>query len=214
MGTARTKASACLRRVAAYKAANRQAAAIILANPSLYPGLPQLWAELLNGEMTMAMLFTEGMYMAKVVDQYLTESKKGTPAFVLRFRLLCNLDEPETPLEKYQRDLIWWLTPKMVEWLKRDLASLGYSGPDLNGIDPDVPGFHSFRDQEIAVRLKYEKSEDGELKERWYLGNGTRKLKDKSKVEYINELMRCKKGGGNGGGAAGGGDPSEDDVLF
>jgi hypothetical protein len=145
----------------------------------------------------------------------LTESKKGTPGFVLRFRVLCNVDEPEAPLEQYQRGITWWLTDNTWEWLKSDLESLGYTGPDFSSLDPDTPKFHCFRDLEIEVRCKHEKNEeDGELYERWYLRNGKRKLKDRSKLAHFNQLMRRKSERENGGDVGVGVGITDADVPF
>jgi hypothetical protein len=54
--------------------------------------------------------FEEGRYQVRIVEQGFTvSSQKQTPGFVLYFRVLKNLDQPNAPVKPYQRDLTMWL---------------------------------------------------------------------------------------------------------
>jgi hypothetical protein len=160
----------------------------------------------------------EGNYLGKIISQrFVVSAKKRTSGFVLTFIPLCRLDQPETPLEKVQRDATLWITDATWERVQQQLEDLGYEGDDLDGVDPDIEGFHSFSGVEAEFRCKDRVSEtDGETYETWDLAIVQRKLKDRSKLAHFNELMRRKKNGGGSSGPNGGGSPSgaADDAPF
>jgi hypothetical protein len=87
MAKARDRSFYCQRLVAMYEGSNRRAAAILLADPERYPGLPQQWAKsLAERNSSMATHFDEGRYQVNIVNQRFIESpQKKTPGFMLGF---------------------------------------------------------------------------------------------------------------------------------
>ena len=190
------------RLVAMYEGSNRRAAAILLADPERYPGLPQQWAESIAGRSkSMATQFQEGRYQVRIVNQRFIESpQKKTPGFMLTFRVVCNLDQPEAPLIKsYQRQVTWWITEKTVKRLLHVLHALGYTGTTLSGVDPDTKDFHDFRGQEIELVCKHERNEKDEVFEQWTFENSKPNLEDKSQLRYFDRLLNDDGQPVNGG---------------
>jgi hypothetical protein len=139
----------------------------------------------------MATQFAEGRYLVRIVNQFFTESPtKATPGFVLAFRVVRSLDEPDLTVKAYQRDMTWWLTPKTVRRALHDLHVLGYEGKDLDGVDPDNDSrvFHDFKDQEIELICTHETSSEGVF-ERWSLPNSKPRLQDKSQLRKLDRLL-------------------------
>jgi hypothetical protein len=192
MANARDRSLYRRRLVAMYEGNNRRAAAILLAVPDRYPGLPQQWAEsFAERSKSMPTHFEEGRYHVKIVNQHFIASPvKKTLGFTLTFRVVCNLDQPEAPLIKsYQRDVTWWITEKTAKRFLHDLHALGYSGTTLSGVDPDTEDFHDFRGQEIALVCKHERNEKDEVFERWSFENSKPNLEDKSQLGYFDRLL-------------------------
>jgi hypothetical protein len=169
---------------------NAAAAHIIAADPEHYPSLP-MWAELiLEGRNEMPTQFREGRYRVRILNQCFTASgQKGTLGFVLTFRVLCQLDQPESPVKPYQRDAILWVTHRTVKRVLDQLHQLGYEGADLSGVDPDTEGFHDFRDTEVVATCSHEPNGKGEVYEQWSLEVGKQNLKDKTLLCHFDRLL-------------------------
>jgi hypothetical protein len=135
--------------------------------------------------------YTPGRYAVRVADQRFVESlQKKTPGFCLTFRVIQNLDQPETPVQSSLRSITWWLTPNTIERTLHDLHALGYPGLTLSGVDPDNPkGFHNFRDQKIELMCDHEEDLDGVTFERWTLRAGNPHLTDKSKIHKLDRIL-------------------------
>jgi hypothetical protein len=180
------------RLVAMYEGNNRRAAAILLADPKRYPGLPQQWAEsFAERSRSMATQFQEGRYQVRIVNQRFIESPvKKTLGFTLTFRVVSNLDQPEAPhIKSYQREVTWWITEKTVKRFLHVLRALGYTGTTISGVHPDTKDFHDFRGQEIELTCKHERNEKDEVFEQWSFENSKPNLEDKSQLGYFDRLL-------------------------
>jgi hypothetical protein len=186
---------AAWRKVAEFEAANLRAAKILLADLR-YQGLPQKWAGLFlarrKRRKIMATTFDEGRYRVRILNQRFTESKmKKTLGFVLDFRVVCRLDQPESAVKSYQRDVTLWITEKTVKRVLHQLRELGYQGTELTGVDPDnAEGFHSFRDLEIELMCSHEPNERGELYEQWSFETSKQNLTDKTLLRQFDRLLK------------------------
>jgi hypothetical protein len=130
--------------------------------------------------------FEPGRYLGRVEKQQFVESKNGTPGFRLTVRIVENLEEPDATVKPSLRNMTWWITPKTKTWVWRDLHTLGYTGDELDGIDPDNKGFHDFGGQEIELTCKHEVNQTGDTFECWSLSFGNMKLMDKSKLRHFD----------------------------
>jgi hypothetical protein len=150
-------------------------------------------------------LYEAGNYLARIESQrFVTSPTKGTLGLSLSCLILRNLGQTEMLHDQYQRDAVLWVTDSTWERVQRQLEGLGYSGADLDGVDPDIQGFHSFAGVEVELKRKHKESETkGEVYEQWSLESGNLKLRNRSQLEYFNKLMRKnrKKDGGDGGSA-------------
>ena len=134
--------------------------------------------------------FEEGRYRVRIVNQRFIESQqKKTPGFMLTFRVLCNLEQPEASVKSYQRDVTWWITEKTVKRVLHELRALGYTGTTLSGVDPDTKDFYDFRSQEIELACKHERNEKDEVFELWSFESSKPKLEDKSQLDYFDRLL-------------------------
>jgi hypothetical protein len=135
--------------------------------------------------------FDAGRYRVRIQDQCFVESRqKGTPGFLLSFRVLENLDNPEAPVKSYLRNTTLWITERTKPRVLHQLHELGYKGSTLSGVDPDNPGFHSFADVEAEMVCTHETTDRGTF-ERWELGsngggNKPQKLRDKSILRQLD----------------------------
>jgi hypothetical protein len=82
-----------------------------------------------------------GLYRGKIIDQYFTQSEKGTDGFTLVFRLLENLDHPEMPVASGPRKLTMWITDASKSIVWRQLDALGYTGKTFDGLNPTYRAF-------------------------------------------------------------------------
>jgi hypothetical protein len=188
-------AAATLRKVAEFEIANLRAAKILLADPR-YEGLPQIWAEMFlarkrGGEIIMPTSFDEGRYRVRVVNQRFCKSRvKETLGFVLDFRPLCRLDQPEVPLKSLLREVTLWITENTVKRVLHQLHQLGYAGMDLKGVDPDSENFHDFRDVDTDLTCTHEPGDKGEMYERWSFEEAKQNLSDKTLLRHFDRLLK------------------------
>lgn len=218
-------AAVVLRKVVDFEAANERAAAILLASPERYPGLPQVWGEIIHckEEKNMSVQFDEGRYKTKIIEQYATESSlKGTRGLVLVFQVLANVTEPDKPVVyRFPRKTTLWVTTKTFQRVLQTLQGLGYRGKTLSGVDPACQDYHSFRDVEGEMECRHETDENGTTWEKWEIARGEIRLRDGSAFEEFDEILRCEQAAGNKPAAEGNGDAvsvrdgiTDDDVPF
>lgn len=137
--------------------------------------------------------FEEGRYKARIIEQAFTESEKQTPGFVLYFRVLQSVDQPDAPVKGIQRDLTMWISDRTKDRVWRQLSKLGYNGNTFAGLNPKNPGFHDLSGVEIEVECKHErgmgeKNKD-ELFERWQFPQA-----DKPPLTRMSALRRFDRG--------------------
>jgi hypothetical protein len=89
----------------------------------------------------MTLEYEPGHYLARTMSQYFGESQQGTVKFCLRIQILQSLDNPGTSCKTLQREINWWISTKNLNWVMRDLCTLGYTGKTLSGVDPDTKTF-------------------------------------------------------------------------
>lgn len=107
--------------------------------------------------------YDKGLYQVEITNQGLNKSsQKGTPGFFLRIL-------PEGGA--YERDIQWWITEKTVEYVIRDLRSLGFAGKSFGELDLRRKGFHNFIGMEIKAACTHEENGD-KVYERWGLPFG------------------------------------------
>jgi hypothetical protein len=150
----------------------------------------EILTERLQEVRTMTNNYQPGRYLVRVIDQHFGESQRtGTPKFSLVVRVTRNLDNPDAYCAPVQKEIVWWITDKNVEWVMRDLQSLGYTGTTLYGVHPEERGFHDFRGQDIEVACVHEEDRDGRVWERWRPCAPTMNLKDKSKLCRLDRML-------------------------
>jgi hypothetical protein len=150
----------------------------------------------------MSTQFEEGRYRVQIIDQYFTESShRGTPGFLLTFRVLRNLDDPEVAVRPYQRSTTLWLTKNTKPRVLHELHKLGYPGDTLQGVDPDVEGFYDFRGVEADMICRHDVNVNTKgVYEQWEFDGRPPKLKDKSLLAALDGKKRAPDGRDDNGG--------------
>jgi hypothetical protein len=138
----------------------------------------------------MTITYEPGRYLARVIYQYFGESQQGTVKFCLRIQILQNLDRPDAmPRKAPEREINWWITPKTLNRVTRELAALGYTGKTLSGLDPDTEGFYDFAGREFEVTCEYEEGQDGRTWERWTPRPTHKNLKSKAGLRRLDRIL-------------------------
>jgi hypothetical protein len=138
--------------------------------------------------------FPEGLYLAKVINQYFTtSSQKETTGFCLQTRILKSLDNPDDKCGAL-RVITFWLTDNTYMRVFRELKSLGFDGDSLEDLDPDSESFHDLSQREIHLKCTHEEDQNGELREKWNLHLERPPLQDKSALRRFNRMWQQKRG--------------------
>jgi hypothetical protein len=108
----------------------------------------------------MATAFAKGLHRVRFTRQAFVEqdSVNDAAAFVLWFKVIRNLDNPHVPVKPFERKVTLWVSEaegSYQRFIKR-LQGLGYPGDTLQGVDPEVEGFHDFRDVETDLLCEHE----------------------------------------------------------
>jgi hypothetical protein len=118
-------------------------------------------------------MFAEGIYKARARSWHFNKTTNGNTQFEMTFEVIgkCPHDDFEAPPEPCDPGVGSWSITKTPDndnehWLARVVVSLGYSGSDLLGLDPDNPGAHDFTGVEFFVACKHEEFRD-ESSEKW-----------------------------------------------
>ena len=126
--------------------------------------------------------YDEGIYACQITAQGLNKSsKKATPGFFLRV-------QPEGGA--YERDIQWWITTGTVEYVVRDLKSLGFNGKSFGELDPRREGFYNFVGATIKAACTHEVNGE-KTYERWELPFGGADLQplDAAEAQQLDSLF-------------------------
>jgi hypothetical protein len=141
----------------------------------------------------MATAFDAALHRARFTRQAFIEQDavNDAVAFVLWFKVLSNLDNPNAPVKPFERKVTLWVSEQegsYARFIKR-LQSLGYPGDTLQGVDPEVAGFHDFRDVEAEMLCEHQHNADrGETYENWKFPQLVPPaLKNKSRLRALDE---------------------------
>jgi hypothetical protein len=111
--------------------------------------------------------YEEGRYLCEITQQAMGKSaQKGTPQFVLRFKVLECLT-PQLPVTQYERTCNLYITEKTIEHFISKLESIGFTGDSLNQLDPRSAKYHNFVGCEAEMYCKHEQGQDGNMYEKW-----------------------------------------------
>lgn len=110
--------------------------------------------------------YERGRYLGRVVGQGLSESSKGTPQIVIRFKVL-EFESGDPVNQQYERTVYRAITEKTMPYVTADLKVLGYTRDSFKFLDPKVQGFHSFDGQEAIFVCNHEPDLQGDLREKW-----------------------------------------------
>lgn len=115
-----------------------------------------------------APFYEKGVYRCEVVSQAMGEASTGTPQFVLRFKVQARiLGDEEEAVTEYERTCFRSITEKTIPYFLEDLKTLGFEGGSFKDLDPNTPGYHSFRGAVIDMICNHENDQKGEPRERW-----------------------------------------------
>jgi hypothetical protein len=125
--------------------------------------------------------YDEGLHVATVIDQALTESKeKHTPCLVLLVKILGEPGvDPATfvPHDKqYERSIYMYITKATMPFFTETLKTLGFEGTKITQLDKEEPGSHSFVGDQINVWCKHEDDLEGNQRERWQVSRAPQLL--------------------------------------
>ena len=115
----------------------------------------------------MSTFYDEGRYTCEITEQAMIKASTGTPQFVLKFRVLRLADGGKVS-HQYERSAYRAITEKTVEYLKRDLESLGFTGGSLKRLDPANTDHQSFAGVQWEFDCKHEAHyQTGQPQEKW-----------------------------------------------
>jgi hypothetical protein len=141
----------------------------------------------------MAVAIPADLYRVRFTNQAFIEqdSVNDAVAFVLWFKVIASATNPKAPVKPFTRKVTLWVSEgegSYARFIKR-LQSLGYPGDTLQGVDPEVPGFHDFRDVEAEMLCEHQHNADrGETYENWkFPPLVPPTLKDKSRLRALDE---------------------------
>ena len=146
------------------------------------------------------MSYQSGRYWGRITGNELGETNNGNPQIVIRFLIegRMNVEDPSgalIPCEHGERTIFRVITDKTVDWVIRDLASLGYTKPGWHFLDPSDANYVSLAGTQFEAECKLEPY-DGQLKEKWGIYNpGSApqvKPLDKSAVRKLDSLFGKK----------------------
>lgn len=136
--------------------------------------------------------YDPGAYIGEVISQSLGTSKKGTPQFTLRFKVLAMADGVAVR-QQYERTLYMPLTEKTVRFAKEALQRIGFTGNNFQQLDPARPGYHNFAGLETQFYCKHEEYM-GQTNERWQISRYATPPKpslqpDTSQIHDLDEVF-------------------------
>lgn len=114
-----------------------------------------------------------GKYWGRITSQWLSEAKTGTPQFCVRFLVVgkINLADPEGDLitcQQAERTVYRPITDNTIEYVKKDLELLGFSGSSFKLLDPNTPGYQDFTGKELAFYCSHQPGQGNVgLREQW-----------------------------------------------
>jgi hypothetical protein len=121
----------------------------------------------------MAIFYQPGRYCGRITRQQLGETKNGNAQLVLSFTVFGKVD-PKNPtgdlLEveaEYEKTIWRVITAKTIDFVKEDLAALGYDRDNFADFDERTPNFFDLREKEIEVRCDHELDQNKKSRERW-----------------------------------------------
>ena len=132
--------------------------------------------------------FAQGRFHCKVVGQFLSAAKSGNEQFALQFEPIGQINpaDPEgellnCPVGK-SRTMYRAITPKTIDWLKKDLKYLCERGgitprfTSFADLCPNTPGFTDFTNIEFEAWCDHETYE-GKTREKWNIASGSAEAK-------------------------------------
>jgi hypothetical protein len=135
--------------------------------------------------------YAEGGYTCEITKQRFGQSPvKGTKAFVLEFRVLKRVDDPDASLQSYLRKVEFWLTPKTVARVREDLRLLGFTGSTISELDPQSADYFSLTGWEVTMYCRHGQDQDGNSREEWSpRGSGLLPLTNKEELEKLDAVL-------------------------
>jgi hypothetical protein len=129
----------------------------------------------------------EGGYTCQVTKQRFALSPvKGTKAFVLEFRVLKRVENPEATLQSQPRVAEFWLTSKTIGRVRSDLRLLGFTGSRISELHPQSPDYFSLIGCEITMYCRHGWDQEGNPREQW--GPRGSSMLPLTKTEELEEL--------------------------
>lgn len=146
------------------------------------------------------MKYEPGKYKGRIVKWGLAESKeKKTPQFFCSCEILGEIDRDESfsPIDDAEeRTVFRAITSGTIDYVIKDLQTLGWNGTDFNELSPDHPNAFDLTGKEVELRCSHEMYKDKD-RERWefaFSGGGELNLTqlDKKGISALNALFGNK----------------------
>lgn len=141
----------------------------------------------------MATHYKAGTHLIQITNQGFGEAnnENRTPFFFIEFRVLAELVGKENPQQvihdkQYPRTIELMFSNKSIEYVRKKLARLGWTGDDFEELDPHRRPFHSFIDKQTEAKCEHE---DGW--ERWDLVWDGDSSKPKESVEGVARKLNA-----------------------
>lgn len=125
----------------------------------------------------MGIYYPEGLFIGKIVNHVLGETKTGKPQLIITFIVIGKRDpaNPDGPLitvyEQFDRTIYRVITNKTIDFVLQDLAQLGFQGDSFSELDCNSQVHQDFRGQECNVYCKHD-NYNGRDNEKWSFAHG------------------------------------------
>ena len=123
----------------------------------------------------MSVFYDEGVYLGEILEQAIVSAHTGTPQFALRFLVVSYADgSPVT--RQYERKFYRSITEKTASYLLNDLKVLGFTGNDLQQLEPQSPNGQDFTGKQIPFYCSHEDGQNGGTRERWSIARSVKPI--------------------------------------
>jgi hypothetical protein len=123
----------------------------------------------------MSVSYDEGVYLGEILEQAIVSAHTGTPQFALRFLVVSQADGSSVT-HQYERKFYRSITEKTATYLLEDLQVLGFTGNDLQQLEPQSPNCQDFTGKQIAFSCSHEDDQNGRTRERWSIARGAKPI--------------------------------------
>ena len=122
--------------------------------------------------------YDQGRYWGKITRQRLGESSNGNPQLILSFTVLGKINpaDPQGELlavtQQYERTVFRTITDKTIDWVLKDLETIGFTGGSYGQFDENASDCCDVRGKELEFSCNHKAHyKTGEPVEEWSIAS-------------------------------------------